>query len=727
MFKRIREIKRTLDTSIDVGEGHESALRKAVITAVVLLTVGIVISVVNVVQGAYNIAVYPFVFFVWGVIILVLAVKYKSRAGVTYVTIPVVVISMTALVLLSDNGFAYLWTLLIPICVSYLFSVKAGIYLTIYFQIFFIVLFYTPARKLVEDHYPEIAMSRFPLLFFFHGVMVLVSMYSYHKSVLFELRHTQEALDLSEAKTNFLASMSHEIRTPINAILGMNEMIIRENKDPVIGEYADSVRNSGQMLLMLVNDVLDFSKIEAGKMEIHEAPFTMSMMLHGIMPMIEERAAEKSLMLNVRITDEIPDGMISDEFRIRQVLINLLNNAIKYTDAGSVDLILGGEYTGDDSYQLTMSVKDTGRGISEAAQKNLFEAFSRADLNENRNIEGTGLGLAIVKKILDSMNGTIAVDSTYGEGSEFIVQLPVKVTDRTPLKEDYEDQVKTVVSDIDKNDYFAPDAAVLAVDDNASNLRIVSLFLKRVGIVPELAKSGTAAIELCTKRHYDLLLLDHRMPDPDGIRTLEIIRNSEDSLNKDTPAVVLTANALAGSDKIYSEAGFIDYLTKPIDSMLLEQTVKKYLPEDKIQSPDDDGYDDVMVFKAVPSADSDGVQTGASDLRNKLEKIEGLDYDEALHLAGGHEDLLKETASIIASECDEKIIRMRECIASEDTKGYELVAHSIKGLMASLGLKDMSERAKKHENAAIENDTEFIRSDGEAFIEAYKEICTRLK
>ena len=724
MIEKIREIKRTLDMSISVGERADNDLRNTVITGVFLIVLGVVISAINVVHGAYNIAVYPAIFIIGGILDLIFAIKYKSRLALRAIIIPIATISLTAMMLFSDNGFAYLWTMLIPITYCYLFSVKVGVIITAYFQIFLIILFYTPVRKLVESHYSEIAMSRYPLLFFFNGLIVVISMYSYHKSVLFEIKHAEEARELSEAKTQFLASMSHEIRTPINAILGMNEMILRENRDPAIGEYAESVRNSGQMLLMLVNDVLDFSKIEAGKMEIHEGEFTLSYMLHNMMPMIQERAGEKSLMLDVKIEGEVPDGLVSDEFRIKQVLINLLNNAIKYTDTGSVELKITGEYTGDDTYMLTMSVKDSGRGIRQEAQNHLFEAFTRADLKENRSIEGTGLGLAIVKSILDSMGGTIAVDSTFGKGSEFMVQIPVRVTDRTPLEEDYEKMVKTVVSEIEQNDYLAPEARVLAVDDNASNLRIVSLFLKRVGIVPELCKSGTDAIELCRKNRYDLLLLDHRMPDPDGIKTLEIIRNDASSQNKETPAVVLTANALAGSDRIYSEAGFADYLTKPLDSSLLERTVKRYLPEDKVLPAKED-EEEVMVFKAEPAKD-DGTES-ATDLRKKLESIEGLDYDAALRYAGGHEDLLGDTVSIIASECDEKIENMRRCIAAEDWNGYGLLAHSVKGLMGSIGLDRLSNRARKHENAATDNDAEYILSDCEGFMEEYREVCNLIK
>ncbi|MBO4267406.1 MAG: response regulator [Lachnospiraceae bacterium] len=722
MIEKIREIKRTLDMSISVGERADNDLRNTVITGVFLIVLGAVISSINIINGAYHIAVYPLIFVVGGILDLILAIKFKSRLAIRAFIIPLATVSLSAMMIFSDNGFAYLWTMLIPITYCYLFSVKVGFIVTAYFQIFLFVLFYTPARKLVESHYSEIAMSRYPLLFLFNGTIVVISMYSYHKSVLFEIKHAEEAKELSDAKTEFLASMSHEIRTPINAILGMNEMILRENRDPVIDEYAESVKNSGQMLLMLVNDVLDFSKIEAGKMEIREAEFNMAALLYNIMPMLQERAGEKSLMLSVRIENEVPNGLISDEFRIRQVLINLLNNAIKYTDEGYVKLVLGGEYTQDDEYLLTMSVKDSGRGISEEAQNHLFEAFTRADLKENRSIEGTGLGLAIVKSILDSMGGKIAVDSKLHEGSEFIVQLPVRVYDRTALEEDYEKQVGSVGSEGEENDFIAPDARVLAVDDNAANLRIVSLFLKRVNIVPELCKSGTKAIEMCKEKQYDLLLLDHRMPDPDGIRTLELIRNDEAGLNRETPAVVLTANALTGSDKIYADAGFADYLTKPLDALLLEKTVKKYLPEDKIL-PVDDG-EDMVVFKADPAP-----VTGKSpsDLRGKLESIEGLDYEAALAFAGGYEELLKETVSVIAAECEEKTLQMQKCIDNKDWEGYGIVAHSIKGLMASIGYMELSERAKKHENAAANLDTDFIDSDSKPFMEAYRDVCNRLK
>ena len=398
----------------------------------------------------------------------------------------------------------------------------------------------------------------------------------------------QKAIDLSQAKTRFLASMSHEIRTPINAVLGMNEMILRENRDPVIEEYARSVKSSGKMLLMLVNDVLDFSRIEAGKIEITEAEYRLSALLRDIMKMLSERADEKGLKLKLEVKGEIPDRQISDEFRIRQILINLINNGIKYTDEGSVTVTVSGDYEEKenkglpDRYLLRFSVRDTGRGINEEDKAHLFEAFARADIRKNRSIEGTGLGLAIVKSIVDSMNGTISVTSSYGEGSDFILTLPVGIADREPMSGDFMEQADNAEDAQDTETYQAKDVSILAVDDTSMNLTIVKHYLKHVGIVPDLCDGGIKAVEMCREKKYDLILLDHMMPDPDGIETLRMIRTDVDSKNRETAALVLTANAIAGSRSVYLKAGFADYLTKPLDPLLLEQTVKKYLPPDKI-------------------------------------------------------------------------------------------------------------------------------------------------
>ena len=528
----------------------------------------------------------------------------------------------------------------------------------------------------------------------------------------------QRAVELSRAKTHFLASMSHEIRTPINAILGMNEMILRENNDPVIADYARTVKTSGKMLLMLVNDVLDFSKIEAGKMEIANAEYKLSTLMRDIYPMMKERADEKKLFLNAVTVCDVPNGQISDEFRIRQILINLVGNAIKYTDSGYVVVEIGGKYNESGGFDLRFNVKDTGRGIREEDRKTLFDAFARADMNKNRSIEGTGLGLSIVKSIVDSMKGKIYVTSTYGEGSVFSVVIPVGITDKTPLKPDFLTDAENDIPKPDRCDFFAPEANILAVDDNSSNLRIVTLLLKRTGIVPDTCDGGLKAVEMCRKKKYDLILLDHMMPDPDGIKVLEMIRTEEESLNKDTVVVVLTANALDGSRKMYLDAGFADYLSKPIDSRILEQTVKKYLPEDKIIPVDDE---------LSEGADETGDEDELYEIEKKLSKVEGIDVDVAMSYAGNDEMILEQVVSSIAEGCDEMIISLRKALEEEDYDSYHRDAHSVKGLMATIGHSGLSERAKKHEFAARDKDIDFIKKDCEAFFEEYHSVCEQLK
>lgn len=524
----------------------------------------------------------------------------------------------------------------------------------------------------------------------------------------------QHAIDISEAKTRFLASMSHEIRTPINAILGMNEMILRENNDATIEEYSRNIKTSGKMLLMLVNDVLDFTKIESGKLEVKEEDFLMSDLLYDVVSLIKERTDEKNLALETKIADNVPNELISDEFRIRQILINFLNNAVKYTDDGTVTLEVGGSYI-DDGYELKISVKDTGKGIREEDQEYLFDAFSRADVKANANIEGTGLGLAIVKSIVDSMDGTVGVESEFGVGSEFWVKLPVKYKTEEFLGQDFMERKTEQKTASKKGSFTAPDARILAVDDNQSNLTIVKLFLKRNAIVPDLCSSGEKAIELCKKNEYDLILMDHMMPEPDGIEALHIIREDEASLNRDTKAVVLTANAVAGSRKMYIKAGFDDYLTKPLDSNVLEETVRKMLPEDK-----------VIEAKAKTAPDNDNEESTGT-LRSRLSAIEGFDYNTALTYCGGEEDLLMEIIGDIVNECPARVERMKRSLESKDIKEYKIDAHSIKSSMATIGLNEFSERAKKHEFAAKDGNIDFINGDADAFINDYKELCERLK
>lgn len=533
----------------------------------------------------------------------------------------------------------------------------------------------------------------------------------------------QKALELSRAKSDFLASMSHEIRTPINSILGMNEMILRESKDPEIRGYAGTIQRSGRMLLSLINDVLDYSRIEAGRLEIVEDDYRLSDLIADIALIAKERAEQKGLECTISIGYPIPDGLHSDEVRIKQILLNLISNAVKYTDEGSIGIIVGGNYTDDETFELVFEVRDTGRGIREEDQKQLFEAFSRSDLKKNRNIEGTGLGLAIVKSITDSMNGTIQVQSEYRKGSVFSVRLPQKVTDRTPvpaaLKELPEAEgTKT------RHPFTAPEASILVVDDNRPNLSIVNAFLKDTKARIDLCTNGKDAADMCRKTKYDLILLDHMMPEPDGIQTLEMIRTDDGSMNRDTAAVVLTANALSGSRQIYLKAGFTDYLAKPLEADVLEDTVRRLLPPGKVHDAGEAGMEkeeEVMEFEASGSE-----EVPEYGIPENLRKIRGLDVEEALVHAGGSAGLLTEILNDIASAAHEAANELRRSAEKKDYEQYRITAHSIKGLMATIGAREMSAVAKRHEYAASNGEYVFIGEHYGAFAKRYEDLCDEI-
>ena len=325
------------------------------------------------------------------------------------------------------------------------------------------------------------------------------------------------------------------------------------------------------------------------------------------------------------------------------------------------------------------------------------------------------------------MNGDVSVESEYGVGSEFKVTLPVRFVDKEPLKNDFMDTKSSGGDETETCSFMAPDAKILAVDDNRSNLTIVKLFLKRTGIVPDLCGDGNRAVELCREKKYDLILLDHMMPAPDGIETLHMIRSDVKSLNKDTGAVVLTANAVAGSRQMYMDEGFDDYLTKPLDSKLLEQTVKNMLPADKVKEAVPEEEDDDGIFEFEPAGEGGKGSSGsAGGLKDKLAAIEGLDIDTAFTYCGGSEEMLAVIVGDAVEEGTERVVRMRKALKDNDYETYRIDSHSVKSSMAILGMKELSERAKQHEFAARDGDTDFIRDDSDAFVTAYEKAVTAM-
>ncbi|MBO4337189.1 MAG: response regulator, partial [Lachnospiraceae bacterium] len=391
-----------------------------------------------------------------------------------------------------------------------------------------------------------------------------------------------EAVSAGKAKSRFLAQMSHEIRTPINAVLGMNEMILRESGDEAIHEYAGNIQSAGKNLLGLINSILDFSKIEEGKMEIIPVRYDTAVMVENLVNSISQRAQDKGLVFEAHVDENLPSALYGDDMRLTQVVVNLLTNAVKYTREGRVDLYIDEAGRTDDKITLAVKVKDTGIGIKSEDIEKLFESFTRLEETRNRNIEGTGLGMAIVTRLLDMMGSGLEVKSTYGEGSEFSFKIQQTVMDDEPLG-DYAQKAKQLTGRTDDGTYlYAPKARLLIVDDNELNLKVIKNLLKLNGIVPDLASSGKQALTMLEKNKYDIVFLDHMMPEMDGIETLEAARN-KGLVGENDIVIALTANAVVGARETYLAAGFDEYLSKPVDVRALESTLSRYLPSEMKQ------------------------------------------------------------------------------------------------------------------------------------------------
>lgn len=407
----------------------------------------------------------------------------------------------------------------------------------------------------------------------------LDSLYDSIKDMLEIEKEKQAAIAASQSKAQFLASMSHEIRTPINTVLGMNEMILRENKDEAIEEYAYNIKSASQMLLGIINDVLDFSKIEAGKLQIVENDYRVAIMLNDVVQGIIPRLKEKKLELKLEIDEEIPAVLKGDEIRIKQILNNLLSNAAKYTERGVVTFSAKGVYQ-ESCFGLRFSVIDTGIGIKEEDLGRLFESFRRLELEKNRYIQGTGLGLNITKQLVSNMSGKIDVKSIYGKGSCFTVWIPQQIVDETPMGSIEHPHRRKEKAEGEKETFlYAPNAKVLVVDDNKMNLKVVKGLLKRTGIQLDFATGGNECLQKTKEKMYDLILMDHMMPEPDGVQTLQMLRNDAANRNRNTAVIVLTANAIAGMEEEYLKEGFAGYLSKPITGEKLEEMIAKYVKE----------------------------------------------------------------------------------------------------------------------------------------------------
>ncbi|MBO6260385.1 MAG: DegV family EDD domain-containing protein [Lachnospiraceae bacterium] len=448
---------------------------------------------------------------------------------------------------------------------------------------------------LVNYYYPELIYEHSKEMFYFDSYLSLVMVgticfaMTWFQNRLYkgENKRARDAADkaeeLTRAQNRFFSSMSHEIRTPINSILGLNELILRDPdaSDEIIKD-ANGIQGSGKMLLAIINDILDFSKMEAGGMDIVPVDYRVADMLSELVNMIWHRANEKDLKFNVIVDPDVPAVLYGDEVRIKQVVLNLLNNAVKYTSSGNVELRVESEAKGEDAVELTISVSDTGMGIKKEALPYLFDVFKRVDEEKNHHIEGTGLGLSIVKQLAELMGGTISVSSVYGEGSTFTFSVMQGVSGATKIGEvnihnqNIADRTKYECS------FHAPEARILIVDDNEMNLEVESRLLADSGVTIDKALSGRDALDFSLRYHYDVILMDHLMPEMDGIECMERLRMQSGGLNRNTPVVVLTANAGGENHELYNRAGFDGHLVKPVSGDALEKVMIRFISGEKL-------------------------------------------------------------------------------------------------------------------------------------------------
>lgn len=543
-----------------------------------------------------------------------------------------------------------------------------------------------------------------------------------------------EARQATKSKSDFLSNMSHEIRTPINAVLGMNEMILRESKEDTIKEYAVNVESSGKMLLSLINDILDFSKIESGKMEIVPVKYQLSSVLNDLLNMIQPKAAQKGLKLEIEVNGNTPNYLYGDEVRIRQIVTNLLTNAVKYTDTGTVTLKVNFWKRTEDEIQLCFDICDTGRGIKPEDQQKLFQSFRRVDQQNNRNIEGTGLGLAITKSFVDMMWGSLKVESVYGEGSTFSAAIPQKVVSKEGIgdfKKQIEQSVQAHASY--RESFHAPDAKILVVDDNGMNLTVVKGLLKQTQVQIDTAMSGVECLQKLRENEYHVLLLDHMMPQMDGVETLGHIK--EEGLAKEMPIIALTANAVSGARELYMDYGFQDYLSKPIAGKALEKALIHWLPQELLILTEEDEAEENTEMVEAEAGKAETVEIEADKAEMEAEVCETaadttiaeLDKETAMMYCCNSEEMYRELLNSYYGQREKWMTSIPAYIEQEDWENYRILVHSIKSNSMTIGAKNFSEEARKHEFAVKEGNYDLPKKEWRKFLTHYKKVLVQVQ
>ncbi len=556
-----------------------------------------------------------------------------------------------------------------------------------------------------------IAFSIFLLVGIFIVNILINRLLGWQQDVNHQLRESAAtAVAAGQAKSQFFAQMSHEIRTPLNAVLGMNEMILRESDDRDIRDYALNIQSAGHTLLTLINSILDFSKLEEGKMKIVPVRYDTTMMIDDLVNMISGRARKKGLEFKTEIDPTLPKSLFGDDVRIKQVVTNILTNAVKYTREGSVALLINTEKHDADTIKLRISVRDTGIGIKPEDMDKLFQSFQRIDEEKNRNIEGTGLGISIVQRLLTMMGSELQVSSVYGEGSTFSFALDQRIIDQMPIGNYGEHHFERAQMNLARQYLKAPRARVMVVDDNGMNLKVMRGLLKANEIVPDLAQSGLECLKLVRKKKYDIIFLDHMMPAPDGIETLKTLR-AEHLIDESTTVIALTANAVSGAREYYMKASFSDYLSKPIITDELEAILEKYLPKEEPSMENKEA-------PAEATVDDDSFSEAEKNLLAEL--CPWLDLEVALNSCMDSKEFFIEMLNDFID--DDKSEELTKFLSDGDVNAYKVSVHGLKSTSLIVGATELSEKAKALEAAAKDGDLETIKNNHGALLENYAAV-----
>ena len=545
---------------------------------------------------------------------------------------------------------------------------------------------------------------------------VIARMIYWQRNANDELKKTADAaIQAEHAKSRFLSNMSHEIRTPINAILGMNEMIQRECTDSQLLTYAGNIQSSGRTLLTLINDILDMSKIESGKMEIIPTEYKTADLFIDLWNVIYIRAKDKNLTISFTVDETLPNTLYGDDVRVKQVVTNLLTNAVKYTQKGGVKLHAAYEREEKDGIVLIISVEDTGIGIKEEDMGKLFEAFQRLDEKKNRSIEGTGLGMSITMMLLKMMDGDMDVKSVYQEGSIFTVRIPQIIVNNQPVG-DFESirHSQTLIKAKQYDSFEAPEANIMVVDDNTMNLKVFTSLLKHTKMNVVAVESGKKCLELVREQPFHIIFMDHMMPEMDGVETLHEIQKLENSPNEKTPVIALTANAIAGAREYYLKEGFSNFFTKPIDGAKLEQLIAAYLPEELLH---------IKETKAEDSRKENDSAEKNSNVDYSRYKEYGISIEKGLSNVADNKKLYLKVVEMFIRD-REKQAQLKQFITDGNICDYCRYIRTLEEDARVLGASNLVNVTFEHEKKSRADNIAYVREHWDELTECWERTRT---